>query len=141
MVITKDCICFAFTNQTKEIDRIPLDGVDYVKSLDESGMKTDAELDVARQNCVLQIATDPDGHNSGRSYHVRISSKETYDEIHPLLASLARAARKRANASTLFQRAQIRVKEMYGHIICQTLVALIIVGVSPVRSRFVVEMS
>ena len=88
--------------------------MDYVKSLDESGMKTDAELDVARQNCVLQIATDPDGHNSGRSYHVRISSKETYDEIHPLLASLARAARKRANASTLFQRAQIRVQDIYG---------------------------
>ena len=130
MVVTKEYISFAFVKNTEEIDRIPLDGIDYIKASDDLGAKMDSELDLSKQHYVLQVATNPEGHNSGRTYYLRTRSKEIYDEIFPLLSNFARAARERAIASTLFRRAQLRVRNAYGHVVCQSIFALIIIGVS-----------
>ena len=64
VVITKDCISFAFLNKSDEIDRIPLEGVDYVKASDDMG-KVEPERDMSNQQYVMQVATNPEGHNSG----------------------------------------------------------------------------
>ena len=130
VIITKDCISFAFVKKLEEIDRIPLEGVDYVKSSDELGSKLEIIEDSSSLQYVLQVATNPDGHNSGRSYYLRTNSKETFEEIFPLLSNYARVARERAQASTYFRRAQLRVRSIYQHIICQSIFALIIFGVS-----------
>ena len=133
VVITKECIAFAFVGKDEEVDRIPLDGVDYVKSGDDVGAKMDMELDASMQQYILQVATNPEGHNSGRSYYMRTGSKDVYDEIFPLLTKFSKTARERAQASTHFRRAQLRVRNVYQHIICQSIFALIIIGVSLVR--------
>ena len=130
MVITKECISFAFVKQNEEIDRVPLADVDYIKASDEFGANTDAEMELSTHHFVLQIATNPNGHNSGRSYYLRTSTKETYDEILPLLQFSVKTASKQAQASTNFQRAQRKVRKIYGHVAIQSLFALIIIGVS-----------
>ena len=129
VVITKECISFAFVNRIEEVDRIPLEGVDYVKADDGAATKSDSP-DTSTQNYVLQIATNPESYNSGRTYYLRTTSKETYDEIVPLLSNYAQAARERAIASTVFQRAQLRVRNVYQHVVCQSIFAMIIIGVS-----------
>ena len=128
VVITKECISFAFVDQTEEIDRIPLEGVDYIKSSDEMG-KMEGEKDSSNHHFVFQVATNEEGHNSGRSYYLRTDSKAVYDEIFPLLKNFAKSAKERAQATTHFQRAQLRVRTVYGHIICQSIFAMIIIGV------------
>ena len=134
MVITKECIAFAFVGKDEEVDRIPLDGVDYVKSGDDVGAKMDMELDASMQQYILQVATNPEGHNSGRSYYMRTSSKAVYDDFSLVLGRLTKAARKRAQASTIIQKAQLRVRKVYGRFICQSIFALIILGVNSMKS-------
>ena len=130
MVISKECISFAFVNQNEEIDRVPLVDVDYIKASDEYGAKTDADVDSLQKNFILQIASNPEGHNSGRSYYLRTWSKEVHEEIFPLLNQLVKNARKRSGGSSAFQRAQRKIRKLYGHFICQSIFAFIIVGVS-----------
>ena len=61
----------------------------------------------------LQIATDPQGYNSGRTYYLRTESKSLHDDIMPLLRKYSVAARERAQASTLFQKTQRRVRKVH----------------------------
>ena len=124
---------FAFVKHDEEIDRIPLYEVEYVKSNDEIGAM-DIELETTHEHFCLQVATDPQGHNSGRSYYMRTTAKETYDEFFPVLIKFSKAARKRAQASTTIQKIQRRIRKIYGHVICQSIFALIIVGVSSTRT-------
>ena len=121
---------FAFLQHDEEIDQIPLSEIEYVKSNHELGATNDVELDLSHEHFTLQVATDPEGHNSGRSYYMRTTKKEIYDDFLPLLTKYTKTARKRAQASTVLQKAQRRVRKIYGHIICQSAFALIIIGVS-----------
>ena len=130
VVLTKEFICFAFVNHDEEIDRIPLAGIDYVKSNDDLGATMEAEMESSHEHFCLQVATDPEGHNSGRSYYMRTNQKDTYDDFFPALKKYAKIAKKRAQASTVFQRAQHKVRKVYTHFICQSIFALIIIGVS-----------
>ena len=134
MVLTKDSISFAFVEHNEEIDQIPLSGIDYVKLNEELLGAVDADLDSSHDYFCLQVATDPQGHNSGRSYYMRTSSKAVYDDFSLVLGRLAKAARKRAQASTIIQKAQLRVRKVYGRFICQSIFALIILGVNSMKS-------
>ena len=136
VVISQECISFAFINEDEEIDRIPFEGIDYVKAHDEFSSRMDSSRDLSKQFYVVQVATNPAGHNSGRTYYLRTSSNETYNELVPFLTKHAKAARKRALASTLFQRAQLRVRNVYRHIACQSIRAVIIIGVSTTDQSF-----
>ena len=130
VVLTKDCISFAFINHFQEIDRIPLSGIDYLKTTDNMETEGQEEQDPSQVHFSLLVATNVEGHNSGRSYYLRTSSKKTYDEFIVLLTKYTKTARDRAQASTFFQRVQLAVRKFYTGLICQSFFALIIIGVS-----------
>jgi predicted RNA-binding protein YlxR (DUF448 family) len=77
----------------------------------------------------FQIATVPDGYNSGRSYYLQADSSQLKQEVMTLLQELAKSARKKANETTWFRRLQLRVREVYVHWIFQTSAALLIIAV------------
>ena len=128
-MLTKECISVAFVNHNEEIDRIPLAGIEYLKKSEEVNAM-DIELELSHEHFCLQITTDPESHNSGRSYYMRTSSKEEYDSFFLSLTKFTKTARKKAQASTVFQKAQLRVRKTYGRFECQCIFALIIIGVS-----------
>ena len=78
----------------------------------------------------LQIATTSEGHNSGRSYYLQASSQEELGRLKFQLQVNAKAARKRAQARTVFRHWQYRVRKIYESPIFQALVALFITGVN-----------
>ena len=126
VVITKECVSFAFVGNDDEIDRVPLTGVDFVKNHDEN-----ISMEAKGQNgFCLQIATSPTGYNSGRSYMLRTDSAVTQEDTILLLSKLSKDAKKRAAASTLFRKLQRKVKKFYERDFCQGFVALIIMMVS-----------
>ena len=117
----------------EEIDRIPLIGVDFVKAHFETvGMQGDGadEGSKSQDYFCLQIATNPEGYNSGRTYTFRTYSKELYDEVLPFLTKLFKKAKRRARANTVFRKCQWQVKKVYSNNICQSIMAVVIMGVS-----------
>ena len=133
-MITKECISFAFIRKEEEIDRIPLDGVDFVKAHFEAAVTDANDLRAhdrqSQDFFCFQVGTSAEGYNSGRTYTLRTDSKRLYDEILPLLTKLSKKARRRAEAHTLFQKCQRKVRKIYSHNFCQSFIALIIMGVS-----------
>ena len=61
----------------------------------------------------LQIATVPDGYNSGRSYYLQAGSSQLKQEVSSQLQSLVYAARKKAEVQTHFGQAQASVRRVY----------------------------
>ena len=134
VLITKEYISFAFVRKEEEIDRIPLDGVDFVKAHFEAAIMDGHIHDDNGQSqdfFCLQVATNAEGYNSGRTYTFRTRSKDLYEDILPLLSKLAKNARRRAQARTWFRKLQWQVRRVYSLKICQSTIALIIMGVSP----------
>ena len=128
MVITKECLSFAFVGNDEEIDRVPLDGVDFVKNQDEN-ISVEANATQSQNYFCFQVATNPMGHNSGRSYMLRSKSRSARDEILLLLSKLSKEARQRAEARTGFQKLQLKVKKYYERDFCQSVIALVIMAV------------
>jgi hypothetical protein len=77
----------------------------------------------------FQIATMPDGYNSGRSYYLQADSSQLKQKIITLLQQLAKSARKRADETTWFRKIQMRVRTVYLHWIFQSAAAFLIVAV------------
>ncbi len=135
VVITKDVISFAFINEDIEIDSIPLAEITSVKVIRESDINTKGSFrilveDESDEPPLLQISTERDGHNSGRAYYLRSESKETLDSLCDVVRVNAKAARKRAQARTGFQRAQYYVRKMYKAKIIRWTINLFIGAVS-----------
>ena len=126
VVITKECLLFAFVGNDEEIDRVPLNSVDFVKNFDDT-ISADTQ---SQNNFCLQVATNPQGYNSGRSYMLRSGSSSTRDDILSLLSQLSKHAKKRAKARTGFQMLQVKVKKYYEKDFCQSFIALIIMTAS-----------
>ena len=112
-----------------EIDRVPLAGVDLVKQYDENASIEQATAQ-PHDYYYLQIATNPEGYNSGRTYHLRTQSKSMHEQVVPLLSKFSKDARRRAESSTVFRKSQIQVKKIYERTVCQAAIAIIILGVS-----------
>ena len=55
----------------------------------------------------LQVGTLEAGHNAGRAYYIQANSAEQCQQIVDSLQRLAKAARKRAEALSMFRRAQV----------------------------------
>ena len=132
VVITKDCISFAFVGNDEEVDRVPLSGVDFVKVFDENISVENHEIQSQNHFC-LQVATNPLGYNSGRSYMLRSVSSSSRDEVLVLLSKLSKDAKKRAKAKTGFQKLQLKTKKYYEKDFVQGFIALIIMTVSVTR--------
>ena len=152
VLITPEFVSFAFVGKELEIDRIPLKEVDFVKSHLETPITQDrthvkAHLEIpfmqdrshndthgyesqSPEYFCLQIATNSEGYNSGRTYTLRTRSKELHDEVLSLLKKLAEKSKKRAEANTWFRKCQWQVRAVYDHNISQSIIALIIMGVS-----------
>ena len=137
ILITKECISFAFVQKDEEIDRIPLVGVDFVKAHVEAVIAEDHKYHEAhghdsqsQEYFCFQVGTNAEGYNSGRTYTVRTHSKRLYEETLPLLIKFSKNARRRAQARSFFRKCQLEVRRIYSHRICQSTIALIIIGVS-----------
>ena len=136
MVTTKEIISFSFIGQDTEIDYIPLAEVEYVKEMrdiaDYNMPHTDHAHDgLSEAMHVLQIATDPNGHNSGRSYYLRAKSTEKYEHLLKNINKGAKVARRAVEAKNTFRRVQYRVRKVYESNVFQAVVALMIGGVCP----------
>ena len=112
VVLTKDVISFAFVGEDSQIDHIPLAEIEFVKEMKEAfDAHGDADQKEGAHNDQhkLQIATLPTGYNSGRVYYLATRDRDMFSQLLPKLARLAKAARKRSEARTLFRMVQLKV--------------------------------
>ncbi len=77
----------------------------------------------------FQIATIPDGYNSGRSYYLQADSSDIKQQIISQLQVLAKTAKKKAEVKSSFHKAQDRVRSLYVTGPFQGTAALLIVAV------------
>lgn len=78
---------------------------------------------------VMQIKTDRDGHNSGRTYYLKTSEPGDFGQVIAKLSSLSKTARKRAENKTRFERQQQTVRRFYNSNPFQYMMAALIFGV------------
>jgi hypothetical protein len=77
----------------------------------------------------FQIATVPNGYNSGRSYYLQADTSQVKQQLISQLQELAKVARRKAEGKTWFRRIQERVRAVYVHWLFQSCAALLIVAV------------
>ena len=136
VVVTKDIMSFAFDDEELEIDHIPLAEISSIMSIRqveigaiESARNIGIESD-EQEPRALEIATEREGHNSGRVYYLRFNSQEILDSVNETVKANAKAARKRARAHTVFQRAQYQVKKIYKSRVSRLIINILIAVVS-----------
>jgi predicted flavoprotein YhiN len=127
VVATRGHLSFALVGSESRIDYIPFAEVKYVKEMKEA---ISDELESKVQSFVLQIATDDDGHNSGRIYYFSTQSQELLDELIGEWSKKAVKARAKAEASTLFRKIQFKVRQRYESQEFQSVMAVLIAAVS-----------
>ena len=122
----------AFEGKEDEVDRIPLEQVEFIKEFSDNmeGEASEEETAEDRLWYIMQIATIPGGYNAGRSYYLRSNSKFMFDNMITLVSKLTVQAKERADKSSYFWRLQKKVAVFYTHDIFQALVSLLIAGVS-----------
>jgi hypothetical protein len=135
-VVTKEQISFAFDDEDIEIDHIPLSEISSILSIKQSEVgaiddtqNIDMDSD-SQESRALEIATERDGHNSGRVYFLRFNSEAILDVVQETIKLNAKGARKRARAHNLFQRAQYQVKKVYKSRVSRLLINCLISMVS-----------
>ena len=132
VVITKNIISFAFVGEDHQIDHIPLSEVEFVKEMKVFDAPTEddkQEEESSDDPHKLQIATLPTGYNSGRVYYLATRDRDEFTRLLAKLSRLAKAARKRAEAHTLFRKMQLKVRKRYEANPVQWLMALMIMAV------------
>jgi hypothetical protein len=78
---------------------------------------------------VMQIKTDSEGHNSGRTYYIRANETEDIGQMIARLSKLAKHARRKAENKSRFERHQLKVRRLYTSSPFQYLTAVLIFGV------------
>ncbi len=78
---------------------------------------------------VMQIKTDRDGNNSGRTYYISANESDDLGQMIARLSSLAKSARKRAENKSRFERNQLKVRRFYNSRPFQYFMAVLIFGV------------
>ena len=130
MIITKDIVSFAFVGEDQQIDHIPLSEIDFVIEMKDQENQAGLEATAAQADQYkVQIATVEDGYNSGRVYYLATRDQEEFTALIARLTKLAKAARKRAEAHTLFRKIQLKVRKHYEAGPVQALMALMIMAV------------
>ena len=132
VIITKELLVLAHIDQDVELDRVVLSEVDFVKEFMGFGDDDEKALNTDQSTRTVQIATDLHGFNSGRTYYFRTDSGE-FDEILKSCTLLARSARRRAEARTVFAKMQREVRGMYDCRTFQTIIALLIAAVRSLK--------
>ena len=129
MIITRDIISFAFVGEDHQIDHIPLSEIDFVIEMKDQESQAGLEATVAHDQYKLQIGTVENGYNSGRVYRIATRDREELKTLIARLTKFAKAARKRAEARTLFRKIQLKVLKRYETRHVQALMALMIMAV------------
>jgi hypothetical protein len=123
VVWSKRFIAFANIGESSSFDAIPFAEVSSVEQLNDSPRSDSTAVQPMAEGPALksadsaktlfrhavQIKTDADGYNSGRTYYLQASSAEQCAELCASLAVLARRARKAVVAGTRFRRLQTKV--------------------------------
>ena len=142
VVVTKEAIVFAFVGQDREIDRIPLNEIDFIKEFSTFDSSTEQQTSFRSRHHskTLQIATGPDGFNSGRTYYLRTASQEHFEELLQFWTTLVHRAKSDADKRNHLQRLQKGLFWIYHSPPYQTAMALFIAAVSariraPARPR------
>jgi hypothetical protein len=81
------------------------------------------------QSNVIQIKTDREGHNSGRTYYFRTKTPDEDGQLVTTLSRLAKSAKIKAENKSRFQRNQLHVRTVYNSQPFQYLIAALIFGV------------
>ena len=115
-------MAFANPGEEKVYDSIPLSEVSSVEEINkessnesnqqqqqEPNSHKSADSAQTRFQNALQIKTDPDGHNGGRTYYLQATSTEQCRSIAMSLALLSRRARKERIGRTKLRRWQGKV--------------------------------
>jgi hypothetical protein len=129
VVITKEKISFAFVGEERQIDHIPFAEILYIKEMNDGAGDDHNDDDSKMFSHTMQIATRDDGYNSGRIYYLSTESKEALDKLISDLAKKAKIARVNAEASTKFQKFQLKVRKRYESGKFQGFMALLIIAV------------
>ena len=133
VVVTKEEISFAFVEEEAQIDHIPFAEILYIKEMVDATSNDFYDPDNMKFSHVMQIATRDDGYNSGRIYYLSTVTKEELTELISDLSKKAKICRGQAEARTGFQKLQRRVRKRYESRKFQSLMAFLIVLVSPYR--------
>ena len=128
VIISSESIHFTFQQETTEIDHIPLAEVNGIQEIDHEEVQCDVNEDngTADKYYVVQIGTTAEGYNSGRAYYLRCDSKKAFDELLEQIRQYAKAAKKKAQAHTLFQSAQCKAKKISSSFVFQSWAVMII---------------
>ena len=144
VVWTKSFISFANVGENAAFDTIPLAEVSSVEQINQEpregymglqsveGPKSADSAKTLFRNA-LQLKTDADGYNSGRTYYLQASSAEQCGAVCASLVLLARRARKAVVAGTRMRRLQGRVLRAYESVAFQSGVAVLIIAVRTTR--------
>jgi hypothetical protein len=137
VIVTKDTISFAFSNDEAELDFIPLADIEFVKEIKDfsEGLRRNSmpshnsNSTLGEAQPALQIATRRDGYNSGRSYYLQAEPRDRMDALRERIQANAKAARKREEAANLFRQWQSSTRRVYETNAVQGFVAIIIAAV------------
>eukprot|EP00292_Cryptomonas_paramecium_P009258 CAMPEP_0113682744 /NCGR_PEP_ID=MMETSP0038_2-20120614/12857_1 /TAXON_ID=2898 /ORGANISM="Cryptomonas paramecium" /LENGTH=250 /DNA_ID=CAMNT_0000601895 /DNA_START=112 /DNA_END=861 /DNA_ORIENTATION=- /assembly_acc=CAM_ASM_000170 len=150
VVVTKEVVSFSLIGREDELDQVPLHEIDYVKIWrDRASRKslptavTDPGSDT-EHGFSLHIATSKSGHNGGRSYYIRSSTKDERDDLLSSLTRLVASAKKRVAAGTIFRRVQLLVRKFYDSSVFQIIMAALIAGnfgCTILETQFIDQMS
>jgi hypothetical protein len=124
VVITKEHTIFSEVDQEEIIDFIPLAEIHSVDDLDGVTAETPTEDSanlagiasletVASTESAFQIRTLRQGYNRGRKYCLQAKSDHQCEELIALISGLSKAAIRRREIKSVYQRVQERVKEVY----------------------------
>jgi hypothetical protein len=119
VVVTSEKISFALATDEIEMDFIPLQEITKLEILYSSegmggtvgynGGSQDPEL----FDTAFQIATSPDGHNSGRTYYLRAESRQERQHLLLEWQRLAHEAAHKMEQKTRFRLVQDSVRRVY----------------------------
>jgi hypothetical protein len=129
MCLTRSAMHLAFEATDTELDYIPLAEIVSVDSVSDDDMGMAFEEDVQTGQGAIHIATEADGHNSGREYYVRPSAKD-FETFMSCLKRLSHEAKTRRDNHNIIQRAQKRVLTVYESTPVQALAVLMISSAS-----------
>ena len=94
--MSKEALHFAFQGEEAEVDHIPLAEIAHVNvvyELDVGGASSQHGGGSGEDANALHIATEPGGHNSGRSYHLQTGCRDSLEALAHAIRVHAREAK------------------------------------------------
>ena len=143
MILTSELLVLALVDDDLELDRVVLSETTLIDEFNGFSHGDESALFSHQSARMVQIATAPEGFNSGRTYYLRTESEETFSNILKTWPVLALKARRRADARTVLEKVQRELRRFHDSKLFQTVVALVIAAVNllPARARIVAARS